>query len=318
MAYHRPVLSAKVSKDERSRQTRYRELCEQTWLPLHFQPWWLDAVCGGPGAWGVCLSQDRGGGVTCVLPWYRARRWGLPIVQMPPFTSYAGPWYFYPQNTDLKDIGRLAFEKRTASALIEQLPRSLFFRQHFRPEIGNWLPFYWAGFKQTTRYTYRLDPAIHTEAGRENTLRTDLKKAGSALEIFPATDQSGRLFELYRQSLRRQNLPPARHQTAFETLHGALSARGQSLVLLARERGADEAVAGIWLAFDAKEAAFLLSGTSEAGRRLAATPALIAAAIDFCREKKLVLDFEGSMHEGMERLFRAFGGQLTPYFRVWR
>ncbi|HNL37762.1 MAG: GNAT family N-acetyltransferase [Saprospiraceae bacterium] len=311
-------MSAKVSKDERSRQTEYRELCEHFGLPLHFQPWWLDAVCGGPGGWGACLARDRGGAPTGVLPWYRHRRWGLPLVQMPPLTSYAGPWYFYPQNAGFKEVGRLAFEKKTAAALIGQLPRSLFFRQHFRPEIGNWLPFYWAGFKQSTRYTYRLDPALHTEAARENTLRTDLKKAQAALEIFSADAQAECLFDLYRQSLRRQGLPAPPREPVFQALYRALSERGQSLVLLARERGSGAPVAGIWLAFDRREAALLLSGATDAGRRLAATPALIDAAIGFCREKNLVLDFEGSMHEGMERLFRAFGGQLTPYFRVWR
>ena len=36
------------------------------------------------------------------------------------------------------------------------------------------------------------------------------------------------------------------------------------------------------------------------------------------REVTDVFDFEGSMIESLERLFRAFGGRQTPYLRVTR
>ncbi|MBL7804468.1 MAG: GNAT family N-acetyltransferase [Saprospiraceae bacterium] len=309
-------MSANVSQDERSRQMHYRELCARHWLPLHFQPWWLDAVSGGPEHWGVCLSADRGGQPTAALPWVRARRWGMPVLRLPPFTSYAGPWYFYPENPDFKEISRLAFEKKTAAELIAQLPGRVFFRQNFRPEITNWLPFYWAGYRQTTRYTYRLDPAATREQDWENTLRTDLKKARARLDIYSDPDSPDRLFELYQSSLSHQNLPPSRRRAAFDRLMSVLRSRDQCRVLLARDRKTEQLVAGLWLAFDQREAALLLTGADSAGRRHAATPALMAAAIDFCREKQLILDFEGSMNEGQERLFRAFAGRLTPYFAV--
>lgn len=314
-------MSANVSKDERSRQTEYRELCRRVWLPLHFQPWWLDAVRGGEERWGVSLAHDGGGAVTGVLPWFRTRRWGLPAVLLPPFTSYAGPWFFYPQNADFKEISRLSFEKKVCAGLIAQLPRSVFFRQNFRPEFGNWLPFYWAGFRQTTRYTYRIEPegdwSVLT-ATWENTLRTDLKKAAAAVRIDTENDTPDVIFDLYNQSLRHQNLPFSRHGAAFFRLFEALKTRDQAACFIARDRENDAPHAGLLLAYDDRQAALLLTGANALGRSSAATAALIAEALGFCQERNLMLDFEGSMHEGLERVFRAFGGRLTGYSQVWR
>ncbi len=311
-------MSAKVSKDERSRQTEYRELCRRAWLPLHFQPWWLDAVCGGAEHWGVCVAHDGGGGVTGVLPWFRRHHWGLPVVQLPPFTSYAGPWFFYPQNIDFKVISRLSFEKKVCSELIAQLPRTVFFRQNFRPEIANWLPFYWAGFRQTTRYTYLVGPGAADRSAWENTLRTDLKKAGARVRVGLENVEPGLLLGLYNDSLRHQNLPASPHDAAFFRLFEALKVRNQSACFIARDIRNDAPHASLLLAYDERQAALLLTGTNALGRQSAATAALIVAALEFCRERGLMFDFEGSMHEGLERVFRAFGGKLTAYFQVWK
>lgn len=37
---------------------------------------------------------------------------------------------------------------------IDNLPKFDYFNMNFHYSITNWLPFYWRGFKQTTRYTY--------------------------------------------------------------------------------------------------------------------------------------------------------------------
>lgn len=323
-------MSAKVSKPSDSSQARYRELCRATWVPLHFQPWWLDAVCGGPGRWNVSLATDRGGQITGVLPYSLTRRLGLAAVVLPPFTSYAGPWYFYPQNPEFKAVSRLAFEKSVGAELIRQLPRHVFFRQNFRPEIANWLPFHWAGFRQTTRYTYVLDSSVGTQTLQENwenTLRTDLKKARAATRIVVSepsgtlpTDRTDRdlLFDLYQKSRRRQGLPPSRHRTAFQRLYAALGERGAAFAAIARDRHTDAPHAGIFLAHDQRQAALLFTGMDPAHKASGAVLGLLESALYFCLERGLILDFEGSMHPNVERVFRAFGGRLTPYARVWR
>src|SRR5689334_24058521 len=42
-------------------------------------------------------------------------------------------------------------------AFATQLSRYKLFFQAFHPSSSNWLPFYWSGFRQTTRYTYVIE-----------------------------------------------------------------------------------------------------------------------------------------------------------------
>ena len=39
---------------------------------------------------------------------------------------------------------------------IRELPADVSFTHRFHENFTNWLPFYWSGFEQTTRYTYLL------------------------------------------------------------------------------------------------------------------------------------------------------------------
>lgn len=301
-------------------KTRYSEFCRTAYVPLQLQPWWLDAVCTAD-RWSVALAYDRGGRITGALPYFLNRRWGLPVIQLPPFTAYAGPWLQYPDNPDFKAGSRYGFERQVMTELIAQLPRFAFFQQHFRPEVHNWLPFYWAGFHQTTRYTYVLPGTGNTEVlykNLKNKLRTDLRTAARETEVLRESDPD-LLFWLNRQSFQRKGLPQPYRRTAFDRLHAALTVRGQSAGFIARDRVTGVPHAGLFLAHDDRQASLLLSGFDPApGLRSRALHGLYWEAVLFCAAKGLSLDFEGSMEPGIERALRAFGGQLTPYFQVWK
>lgn len=301
---------------------RYLEFCQQGYVPLQMQPWWLDAVCGA-GRWSAAVASDGGGNITGVLPYWLTRRFGLPVIQLPPFTTYAGPWLRYPDtiNPSIKRNSRYKFEHRVFAQLIGQLPRVAFFSQSFRPEVRQWLPFYWAGFRQTTRYTYMLPDTSDLDVlynGLKNKLRTDLKKAGRATEVVLGNDPE-LLFRLNAQSFARKGQRPAYRMESFLRLHTALTLRGQSLQWIARDRQTGAPHATLYLVFDERQAAMLISGFDPVlGQRSQALHGLYWEAIRFCSERRLSLDFEGSMEPGIERTIRAFGGQMTPYLQVWK
>lgn len=302
------------------RKTRYADFCQNNYVPLHFQHWWLDAVCA-EGAWDVCLATNGGGAITGVLPWYKKQRFGLSIIQQPPLTTYGGPWLCYPNNPHFKQQSRFAFEKKGLDELIRQLPRTAFFQQNFHPDFQNWLPFHWAGFRQTTRYTYIFSDLSDLEkikAGFKNTLRTDLKKAGQAVEMRREDDAAALLFQLHEMSFQRKNLRPPYSFEIFQRLHSALSKRQQSAIFIARDRRSNAPYAGLHLVFDERWASVLLTGADPVFKSSCAVWGLFWEAIKFCSERGLSLDFEGSMERGIEHGFRAFGAQLTPYHRVWK
>ena len=72
------------------------------------------------------------------------------------------------------------------------------FQQKFLPDFTNWLPFYWNGFEQTTRYTYIIEDLVDTEKVfkdfKEN-IRREIRKAEKKLAIENIDDIS-LLFDL--------------------------------------------------------------------------------------------------------------------------
>ncbi len=296
-------------------KAQYLDFCDEHDVPLHLQSWWLDAVCGAD-AWDAAVAGKPAAGI---WPWFRTRRWGIPVVQLPPLTAYAGPWLRSP-DPKWPVHKRLAVEQQTLNKLIEKLPDVRFFHQTCRPEIQNGLPLLWAGFRQTTRYTYVL-PDTHDlptlYSGLKNTLRTDLRRADEQLDVVQENDPE-RLFALHAQSFARKGLHRPSTWQAFRRLHAALEQRSQSVGFVARSRSNGAACAGLFLAFDARQAAVVLTGLDARQSCPGALNRLYWEAIQFCSNRGLSLDFEGSMNPGIERVFRGFGGTMRPYFRIWK
>ncbi len=129
------------------------------------------------------------------------RLWGLALVQKNALGAACGtnapdhdvcrPLVALPSEPGFKLQSRYAFEKKVCAELIQQLPKTAFFLQNFRPEVDNWLSFFWESFRQSTRYTYIFDQTTNLEAitaGMKNTLRSDLKKAAKLLEYQQEND----------------------------------------------------------------------------------------------------------------------------------
>ena len=116
------------------------------------QPWWLDAVA--PGAWGEAVVR-RGDEVVARLPYVappqaRARRRSSSRRSRRPSARGCAA-------CEGKYARRLEAEKKLLgaadrdAAAVRPLPPVL------RAALTNWLPFYWAGFQATVRYTYRIE-----------------------------------------------------------------------------------------------------------------------------------------------------------------
>lgn len=295
----------------------YRRYCMELDLPLYFQPCWLDAVAG-PEGWSAAMAFDKGGNITGIWVYCTAKYWGFPIVKMPPLTAYSGPYLFYPPNMTAQE-SRYAFEKKVMNELMDQLPPTAFFYQEWHPEIGNWLPAYWRGFQQTTHYTYLIDDSGDWNAVFDNfrgNVRTHIRKAEKEIRVLEA-DAVEDVFRMHEKSLQRQGKIPAAPLSVLQRVDAAMRGRGQRLLLLA-EDDAGRLHAGLYLVWDAHTAYYLLSGADPALRGSGALYLLVWNALQFCGRKGLAFDFEGSMLEPLEEVFRGFGGRMRPHYKVFR
>lgn len=293
----------------------YRTLCAQEpSIPLFSQAWWLDATAG-EGAWDVALVE-KGDAICAAMPYVRRKRYGFTVLGQPALTQTLGPWL---RETNGKSSTKLAQQKDWLRSLIAALPPFSHFTQNWHWRMGNWLPFYWAGFQQTTRYTYILH-----ELGDEKTLwqglqenvRGDIRKASSRFHLRVRDDLTvNDLLVLNRKTFARQKMDLPYTEAFVLKLDQACAERHARKIFIAEdEKGLRHA--GVYIVWDGNSAYYLMGGGDPDLRNSGATSLCMWEAIKFAASVTNRFDFEGSMIEPVEKFFRAFGAQQTPFFTV--
>jgi hypothetical protein len=275
------------------------------------QPWWLDAVA--PGQWDVA-EVTRGDQVVARMPYMVRRRFGLTTISQPPFTQTLGPWLAPMEG---KYARRVETEKKLLGQLVEALPPFDFFRQSFSPSLTNWLPFYWAGFEATVRYTYRVCDLTDMDRVRsefQEQVRRGIKKAENAVEInhdFPLED----LLRLNEQTYARQGVTSPDDPQLVRRLDAACAARGVRRIIGAVDADG-RTHAALYVVWDERTFYALINARDPELQTFGSNTLLFWEAIKLASEVSQLFDFEGSMLEPVEHFYRGFGGRQTPYFSI--
>jgi hypothetical protein len=298
-------------------RTKYRALCEtEPTIPLFSQAWWMDATAG-PGNWDVALVESNGQ-VNAALPYTIRKRFGLTLLGQPALTQGLGPWI---RPSRKKQALLLAEQKELMTGLIEVLPSFAHYAQSWHWSVTNWLPFHWGGFTQTTRYTYILDDLTDEAAlwaGLRENIRSDIRKASNRFALRIRTDLSMRDFiSLSDKTFARQGMAPPYSADFLINLDHACAERGARQILIATdEQGRHHA--GAYIVWNSESAYYLMGGADPELRNSGAASLCIWEAIKSAATVSRRFDFEGSMIEPIERLFRSFGAKQVPYFSVSR
>ena len=150
---------------------------------------------------------------------------------------------------------------------------------------------------------------------REN-IRREIRKAERRYQLMVRTDLGVHAFlQLNAQTFKRQghNIPYSKNLVA--RLDDACVERHARRIFIA-EDAQGRAHAGIYLVWDHNSAYYLMGGGDPELRTSGATSLCMWEAIKFASSVTKSFDFEGSMIEPIERFFRAFGAEQTPYFAV--
>lgn len=298
-----------------NRIDKYRNLCEQEHsIPLFSQAWWLDATAV-EGEWDVVLVE-KGDVILAAMPYVARKRYGLTLLGQPALTQNLGPWL---RETTGKPATKLAHHKDWLQGLIDQLPPFANYTQNWHWKMGNWLPFYWAGFTQTTRYTYilhELDDEQLLWQGLQENIRREIKKASNRFQLRVRDDLSiDDFLVLNRMTFARQGMALPYSETFVHSLDQACAAhQARKIFIVEDEQGRQHA--GVYIVWDANSAYYLMGGGDPELRNSGATSLCMWEAIKFAATVTRRFDFEGSMIEPVEKFFRAFGAQQTPYFAI--
>ncbi|MBJ6925153.1 GNAT family N-acetyltransferase [Vibrio cholerae] len=293
---------------------KYRQLCEQELtIPIFSQAWWLDAVAGE--SWDVCIVE-KGNKIQASMPYVLKKKYGLTLLTQPSLTQNLGPWIRSAHGKYSKQLSR---EKDLMEALIEQLPQHHYFNQNWHYSNTNWLPFYWKGFEQSTRYTYvisSLDDINSIWEETQDNIRREIRKAENRFGLVVNSDLPiSDFFELNQLTFSRQGLSMPYSEHFVENIVNQAKKRKQCRWFIAQDNeGRNHA--GVLLVWDSESAYYLMGGGDPDLRNSGATSLCMWEAIKFASTVTKRFDFEGSMIEPIERFFRAFGAKQTPYFAL--
>ncbi|MUK39981.1 GNAT family N-acetyltransferase [Aliivibrio fischeri] len=296
-------------------KNKYRKLCEtEKSIPLFNQAWWLDSVCGEDN-WDVCLVE-KGNNIIASMPYYIKSKYRLKISTQPPLTQFLGPWI---KQTDVKYSKKLGQEKDILKTLFSKHPKVHNFQQNWNHVNSNWLPIYWLGYNQSTRYTYRINNLSDLDNVYKNTLaniKTDIKKASNKYLLAIKTDLPfSDFFKLNQLTFSRQSMVMPYTEEFVSSLINKAKLRNQAKWFIAQDSDGRNH-AGVLIVWDENSAYYLMGGGDPELRNSGATSLCMWEAIKFSATVTKSFDFEGSMLEPVERFFRAFGAEQTPYFSI--
>lgn len=293
----------------------YKEMCDNNnTIPIYSQYWWLDAICGVEN-WDVLLS-NKGGKIDASMPIYFADK-NKKYVQQPLFTQTNGIWINYPNNQ--KITSKLSFEKKVTTDIIEQLENLKLnnYSQHFHYNFKNWLPFYWKGFNQTTRYTYVIEDTSNFEEVYKNidsSTKNIIRKAEKSVKIKRNIDIN-KFYEINKMTFDRKGMKIPYSFELLKSLDKACLNRECREILYAIDEN-ENIHAAIYLVWDNMSIYYILGGINPEFKKTNATSLLLLEGLKLANEKKLKFDFEGSMDFDIEKFFSSFGGIQKPFFTI--
>lgn len=291
---------------------RYQLLCQkEETIPVFCEPWWLDTVCG-KDKWDVIVINDKESRIEASLPYF------LPNPQkitMPAFTQTMGPWIRKGRGNYSTELSR---KQRLMKEIIKKLPQVSQFAQNFHYSITDWLPFYWEGFKQTTRYSYVISDISNTNAiynKFSGKTRGAIRKAEMKNNLSVATDLPDNLFfDHYHKTYERQNIKAPNRNVLSEIIK---SGRDTGKVKTFFAKDPHNNIHSIGLFVWNRFSGYYLFGSADSNlRNSGAQSLLLWKMIQFAAKTTTRFDFEGSMIQGIENSFRKFGGQQLSYFRI--
>ena len=236
---------------------------------------------------------------------------------MPLYTQTMGIW-FNPAFED-EHYSRNIFRKQTiCEDFIMRLPAHDYFLQNFHYSFTDWLPFYWQGFRQTTRYTYVLPDIGNPDglwAGLGSGIYQNIRKAKNISQLTVKQNVPTDLFlKINAHTYQRQGLK-SYHPEMLEKLIDLSRSRNQGDIWGAYD-GENYLHAAVFVVWQEGYSYLIASASDDSFRRSSGQALALWTAINDLSQQARLFDFEGSMIRGVEHFFRGFGARQMPFFVI--
>jgi hypothetical protein len=292
----------------------YNNFCKDSDRPLIFQtPLWLDAVVGQDN-WDVILTF-QGNLLSGAMPYVFTSKLGIKQITLPFLTPYLGPIILFP--SDLKEQNKLSFKRKITKHLVDQIPKTDRFITQTDFNFDYWLPFYWMGYKQTTRYSYLLDTSQSFDSISKSfkpNIRKHIKRSKELFTI-ESVDHINNVFDLHEADLKQKGQSLLFSKSQLIHLDTQIKEVSKRMVLHAIDKEG-HVIGAFYLVFDHMYTHYLIGAAQAHAKSSGVMSLLMEEAIKEAQVRKLTFNFEGSMHQSIERFFASFGGAPTPYMHI--
>lgn len=295
----------------------YEKFCQKTYIPIFSKPWWLDAVCG-ENNWGVHVIE-KSGFLLGAMPYYVENRNGYDIITKAHHSQNNGIIINYDQAE--KYVAKLDRQEEVINTMcdfIENLDIDKY-EQQYHYSFTNVLPFIWRGYEQMVRYTYVIDDTSDMDkvcADFKYIVRNQIKKAEKYVMVNEGMDIE-LFYEINQLSYDRQGIEVPFSLKLVKRIEDACIAHDCRKILYTQDdEGNIHSVA--YIIWDEKSVYFLINGIDNNYMWSQSNSLLIRESIREAHKLGRKFDFEGSVLQPIEHIFRGFGAQQKMYFRIYR
>ena len=276
--------------------------------------WWLEAVASGMYE---ILEIKNSDGIQAAWPIVYVKSDGTKHVCMPSLTQKLGI-LFAPSSA--KPVEVQSMNQKLTTEFVEKLGDTASFHQNFHENFTDWLPFYWRGFGQTTRYTYVLEDISDLTAlwnGMRTNHRRDVRRAKKRGIRIKDNLEIAKFLELNCKTFTRQGIHPVVNDGLIRRLDEACRVNAGRRIFAGVD-SLGRVHAAVYIAWADNTAYYLMGGSDPALRDSGAHLLALWEAIIFASSVAKRFDFEGSMLPQIEHVFRGFGAKQWPYFSIMR
>ena len=240
---------------------------------------------------------------------------GITRIMNPPYTPTIGLFY---ENAAQNKANRLSFDKDVMTELVSFLKKikNSVLMISLPDFVIDTQPFYWNGFKVVPNYTYKIDLSQSIEqmnSDMASLKRTNLRKNTTDGIVVEKASDLKIVKKLILKTFDRKDKSvdiKLMDKILFEY------AKPENSFAYISYKGS-EPIACSFCAHDNKTAYYLFGGYDSANKHRGAGPGAMWASVTEAKNRGMkYFDFEGSMIPEVEKYFRGFGGDLTPYYTI--
>ena len=279
--------------------------------------WWVDMMTKGD--FKICALYDSDNLIVAgiVLPFFSTKR----ITSVNLTQSQGLLFEDFSLRNNKRLLKQLTNQKEYTKEIFDFIEKDFVsFDVNFHYMYDYWLPLFWRGYQQTTKYTYVIDYDNYVleeefkrfSKGHKWALNKVEKK--SDLKVFETEDIEEYLRESHK-TYERQGTKRPYTDEEIRKIHEEVSKRGMGKMLKIQDpEGRIHAIA--YYLYTEKEVYYWLGASDAELRDSGGHTYLTWYAIKYFSDKVRFFNFGGSMIEYVERNFRNFSATPRQYFNI--